>query len=194
LLVFNRIWSYNPPQLELRFFELACNAPAAGQRSRHRVISEEKEDIMPKPPASNTARYPATLYPPPDAPNLGDTEDQRRLSPAAFRTFLNIMRHWKVRDEDARILLGGVSNGSFYKWKQDGIDLLREDTLRRISYLIGIFKSLNILFSEPLADRWVLLPNTNEIFAGRTPLAYMLLGGAPAMATVRQLLDARRGG
>ncbi len=104
------------------------------------------------------------------------------------------MRHWKVRDEDARALLGGVSNGTFYQWKQSGGKLLEQDRLMRISYLIGIFKSLNILFSLPLADQWVHLPNKNEIFAGRSPLEYMLRGGTPAMDTVRQLLDARRGG
>jgi hypothetical protein len=38
------------------------------------------------------------------------------------------------------------------------------------------------------------LPNTNPIFAGRTPLDYILRGGTPAMDIVRRLLDARRGG
>jgi hypothetical protein len=38
------------------------------------------------------------------------------------------------------------------------------------------------------------LPNTNPIFAGRTPLDYILHGGTPAMDVVRRLLDARRGG
>jgi len=149
---------------------------------------------LPKPPAGNIASYPSTLYPPPDFPNLGALEDRRRLSPAALRAFLSIMRHWGVRDEDARVLLGGISNGTFYQWKQAGTKLLDQDRLMRISYLIGIFKSLNILFSATLADRWMQLPNANEIFAGRTPLEYMLRGGTPAMDTVRQLLDARRGG
>jgi hypothetical protein len=45
-----------------------------------------------------------------------------------------------------------------------------------------------------LADKWVQLPNSNSIFDGQTPLAYMLKGGQPAMQTVRRLLDARRGG
>lgn len=49
------------------------------------------------------------------------------------------------------------------------------------------------LHSLKLADEWAGLPNTNRIFAGMTPLAYMLRGGAPAMLTVRRLLDARRG-
>jgi hypothetical protein len=147
-----------------------------------------------KPPASNTAAYPSTLYPPPGFPNLGSLEDRRRLSPAALRSFMRIMHHWDVRDEHARVLLGGVSNGTFYQWKQGSEKLLDQDRLLRISYLIGIFKSLNILYSTVLADRWMQLPNTNAIFAGRTPLEYILSGGTPAMHTVRQLLDARRGG
>ena len=140
------------------------------------------------------AVYPATLYTPPAYPNLGDPEERRRLSPAALRAFFNIMGHWEVRDTDARLLLGGVSNGTFYSWKTGVVKPLEQDRLLRISYLIGIFKSLNILFSTQLADRWIQLPNSNEIFTNRTPLAYMLSGGAPAMDTVRRLLDARRGG
>ena len=141
------------------------------------------------------AQYPTTLFPAPEFPNLSDPDQRRRLSPAAFRSFLNIMAKWGVRDEDARTLLGGVSNGSFYAWKSSGgAKLLDEDKLLRISLLLGIFKSLNILFSPALADQWVRLPNANALFAGRTPLAYMLAGGSPAMTVVRQLLDARRGG
>ena len=45
-----------------------------------------------------------------------------------------------------------------------------------------------------VADEWARLPNTNRIFVGSTPLACMMKGGAPAMQTVRRLLDARRGG
>lgn len=66
--------------------------------------------------------------------------------------------------------------------------------LRRVSYLVGIFKALNILYSEELADRWMQLPNKNRIFGGDTPLAYLIRGGLPAFQTVRRLLDARRGG
>ena len=140
------------------------------------------------------ASYPSTLYAPAAFPNLGDREERRRLSPAALRAFFNISKHWELRDQDARRLLGGVSNGTYYSWKSGATVELKPDMLLRISYLIGIFKSLNILFSLPLADRWVQLPNSNEIFQNRTPLAYMLSGEAPAMDTVRRLLDARRGG
>ena len=72
--------------------------------------------------------------------------------------------------------------------------MLDADRLLRVSYLVGIFKALNILHSRALADEWVQLPNSNRIFGGVTPLAYMLKGGVTSMQTVRRLLDARRGG
>jgi hypothetical protein len=72
--------------------------------------------------------------------------------------------------------------------------VLERDRLTRVSYLIGIFKALRILHSETLADEWVHLPNSNPVFAGQTPLAYMMRGGLPAFQTVRRLLDARRAG
>ena len=144
--------------------------------------------------AARGAVYPASRYPAAELPNLGDLEERKRFTPAALRAFFNIMRHWEIRDEDARLLLGGVSNGTFYNWKNGLAKPLEQDRLLRISYLIGIFKSLNILFSQELADRWVRLPNSNAIFTSRTPLEYMLRDGAPAMDMVRRLLDARRGG
>lgn len=138
-------------------------------------------------------QYPTTRYrvaPPVDLAARGERE---RLSGAALKAFFNIMARWKVRDEDARALLGGVSNGPFYEMKRTPERVLDADRLTRISYLIGIFKALRILHSDDLADEWVRLPNRNPVFGGQTPLAYMVRGGLPAMQTVRRLLDARRG-
>jgi hypothetical protein len=145
----------------------------------------------------NTTRafaYPATLYAPPALPDLSRLEERRRLSPAALRAFFNIVERWGVRDEDARQLLGGISNGKYYQLKQDPHHVLEQDRLLRISYLIGIFKALNILYSPRLADAWVQLANANPMFNGRTPFSYIVQGGTPAMERVRSLLDARRGG
>jgi len=126
-------------------------------------------------------------------PDVASKPVRQRLSPAALRAFFRVIKHWKVRDEDARTLLGGISNGTYYKLKQNASTILTQDQLIRISLLIGIFKALNILYSRDLADAWVQLANTNAMFAGRTPLSFMLQG-QPAMMRVRQLLDARRGG
>ena len=43
------------------------------------------------------------------------------------------MTRWKVRDEDARALLGGVSNGPFYEMKRNTDRVLEADRLTRIS-------------------------------------------------------------
>ncbi len=139
-------------------------------------------------------RYPASRYQPNPPPDLGARSERERLSSPALKAFFNIMARWKVRDEDARALLGGVSNGPFYEMKRNPDRLLDTDRLTRISALVGIFKALHILHSRRLADEWVRLSNTNQIFAGETPLAYMMRGGLPAILTVRRLVDARRAG
>lgn len=138
--------------------------------------------------------YPATRYEPSPLVDLTSDAVREQLSPGALRAFFNIMARWRIRDEDARALLGGISNGPYYQWKRDPNRTLSNDALLRVSYLVGIFKALNILHAETLADDWVRLPNSNRIFAGQTPLHYMIAGGMPALQVVRRLLDARRGG
>jgi hypothetical protein len=138
--------------------------------------------------------YPRTQYEPAEIVDLSDPQERERLSKGALQAFFNIMSHWKIKDDDARKLLGGIGNGTYYDYKKNPQRVLDQDKLTRISYLIGMFKALNILHSQALADRWVQLSNRNRIFGGQTPLAYMIKGGTPAMQIVRRLLDARRGG
>jgi Protein of unknown function (DUF2384) len=126
--------------------------------------------------------------------DLGAKAERERLSASALKGFFNIAAKWKLRDEDARELLGGVASSSFYEWKKSPKRVLEVDRITRISYLVGIYKSLHILYGDKLADTWISLPNSNSLFAGRTPLQHMLGGGLLAMQTVRALLDARRGG
>ena len=134
-------------------------------------------------------------YPVEVAANLADPATRKRLSPAGIKAFLRIMDRWRIKDQDARDLFGGVSSGSFYGLKKEPRRrVLDQDTLTRISLLIGMFKALNILYSRRLADAWMTLPNSNPMFRGSTPLAYILRLGQPGMVEVRQMLDARRGG
>ena len=130
----------------------------------------------------------------PTAVDLSRKESRARLSPAAIKGLLRIAAHWKLKDEDTRALLGGISSGSFYGLKNRTPKTLNEDQLTRVSLLIGVFKALNILFGQPLADGWISLPNSNPMFGGASALNYMKKGGIPAFLRVRQLLDSRRGG
>ena len=128
------------------------------------------------------------------AVDLSTRAAQVHLSRAAVPAFFKLADAWSLKDESARQLLGGVSNGVFYQLKRGDKKTLDQDRLTRISLLLGIFRALNILYSRKLADAWVELPNANPMFQGDAPLAYMIKGGVPAFVRVRQLLDARRGG
>jgi hypothetical protein len=142
-----------------------------------------------------TPTYPETRYAPVQPVNLASKDERARLSASALKGFFRLAKRWSLRDEDAKQLLGGVTNGPYYEMKRhpDG-RVLDPDTLLRISYLLGTFKALTSLHGQPLADEWISLPNSNRIFGGGTPLGYMIRGGLPAMATVRRLLDARQAG
>src|SRR5918993_2413214 len=134
--------------------------------------------------ASARPRYPRTAAPAAALPDLSARDTRERLSPAALRGFFAIMNRWQVRDDIARQLLGGVSNGTFYDMKRDPSRVCSADELTRISYLLGVFKALNVLHDDVLADAWMQLPNVNRLFGGDTPLEYVARGGIPAMEQV----------
>jgi hypothetical protein len=138
--------------------------------------------------------YPKSRFEPAVLIDLNSKTERERLSKSALKGFFKLNAAWQLRDDDARELLGGLSSSAFYEWKKNPDRVLEVDRITRVSYLLGIYKALHILYGDKLADEWVHLPNTNPIFNGRTPLAHMLAGGLLAMQTVRKLLDARRGG
>src|SRR5262245_13684696 len=141
-----------------------------------------------------TVQQPIAGFSTTEAVDLSSRGVQERLSRPAIPAFFKLAQAWSVRDEAARQLLGGVSNGVFYQLKRGQKKTLDQDKLTRISLLLGIFRALNILYSRKLADAWITLPNSNAMFHGDSPLNYMIKGGVPALVRVRQLLDARRGG
>ncbi len=110
-------------------------------------------------------------------------------APAAFA------RSSTLTEAQARSLLGGVASSTWHAWKTNPRGKqLDQDTLTRISLSIGIYKALNIYFNKPLADRWITLGNRGPMFAGHSPLEYMIQNGVPGMVDVRRMLDAWRGG
>jgi uncharacterized protein (DUF2384 family) len=110
---------------------------------------------------------------------------------AALRGFFHIMDAWGVGAEDARVLLGSPAERTYYAWRAGNAVRVPADTLRRIGYVAGIFKALQILYSDAqLADTWVKRPN--RAFGGQTPLQRMRAGDVIDLAAVRGYLDAAR--
>jgi len=126
-------------------------------------------------------------------PDLSTLSDRQRLSPSAIKGYFAILDKWKLDPDAGAALLGGIPRASFYKLKKTPTTLT-QDALTRISYVVGIYKALHILLPEEYADAWMMRPNDNILFGGRTPLAYVIHGGFPALERVRSLLDAARGG
>ena len=110
-----------------------------------------------------------------------------------MRAFFRQVELWGLTMEEARVLLGRPSRARLYNWKAGRVRGLPYDTVQRISYLLGIHKALQILYSEPhLADAWVR--RANVAFGGQSALERMLAGDVSDLAAVRAHLDAARGG
>lgn len=116
------------------------------------------------------------------------------LAAPALRAYFELAERWNLRAADQRKLLGDPPESTFYKWKRERDGALSRDTLERISYLLGIWKSLQILFPDPTqADAWLHKPNVATLFGGQSALERMLSGNVSDLYVVRQYLDAQRG-
>jgi hypothetical protein len=113
--------------------------------------------------------------------------------PVALDVFTPMADAWGLSTEEQMRLLGSPPRSTFFKWKKDGGGLPR-DTVERISHLMTIWKSLEILYTDPtLSDSWLRKPN--EFFHGASALDVMLEeGNFSDIVRVRQYLDAQRGG
>jgi len=121
--------------------------------------------------------------------------DRRGLSAPALRTFFRIAELWGLSADEQRTLLGVTAPSTFFKWKKDPNTVLPKDTLERISYILGVYKALQVLLpNEKAADAWVRRPNAAPLFGGKSALDRMLSGQVADLFVVRQYLDAQRGG
>lgn len=122
----------------------------------------------------------------------GGPDTYRSLLPAIF----NIFRCWQLTDAQQMFLLGAPTEKVLYSWKGEPEKAkLTQDTLEHASYILGIYRSLQILFPQPgLADRWLSTANDNPLFKGATPIDSMLAESIVDLAIVRNFLDAQRSG
>lgn len=121
--------------------------------------------------------------------------DAKALSGPALRTFFRIADAWRLNIDDQVKLLGEPARSTFFNWKKSRDVELYRDTLERISYIVGIYKALQILLPDPAAaDAWVHKKNNAPLFGGKSALERMLSGQVSDLFIIRQYLDAQRGG
>ena len=117
-----------------------------------------------------------------------------RLSGPGLRTFFRIAEAWRLTIAEQQKLLGGVAKQTVYNWKARPQEArLTSDQLDRISYVLGIYKALNILFTRPeQADTWLRRENSAPPFGGRPAADLVFSGRMEDLMRVRRYLDGVR--
>lgn len=122
--------------------------------------------------------------------------DEAQLGRVAIKLFFGITEEWRLTDEQRCTLAGLGTRTTLHNWRRklDAGDPIKlpKDTLERLSYLAGIYKGVQLLFSDPMQwKNWVRKPNSD--FGGRSALDRMLAGRVVDLVDVRRYLDAWRG-
>jgi len=117
----------------------------------------------------------------------------KNINKVALEAFFNIGKLWKLTNAQEMNLLGlSNSSSTYYNWKKNKNGILSNDTLDRISYILGIFKSLRIIFEDKNQGyEWIM--KENSAFNGKSALDILLQGKIVDLSRVRSYLDAQRG-
>lgn len=112
------------------------------------------------------------------------------MATTSLRTVFRIAKAWRLTPQQVHQLLGSPSRSSFCRWKAGNVGRVPSGLLERLSYVLGIYKSLQLLLPDPaLADAWVRRPNDAPLFAGQPPLDRMLGGLISGLFVVCDHLD-----
>jgi len=103
-----------------------------------------------------------------------------------FRATLNLFSLWDITDEEAATLLD-LPVRTYRRWKAGEIGRIDRDSKARLSNLMGIHKTLRIIFREPQRGyAWIKKPNS--AFAQKSALEVMLGGELTDLMRVRRYL------
>ncbi len=125
---------------------------------------------------------------------LRDAELRRNYSGTAIKAFIRIMETWDMSIMARCAILGDVPKQTYYKWARGDVGTLSRDQLERIGITLGIFKGLQLLFTDEGGRmRWFKSPNIDYAFKGKSPAERMTEGGITDMYAVRRYIDGLRG-
>jgi len=120
--------------------------------------------------------------------------DPAQINAIALKAYARVVDAWTLNLKEAASL-ADMSESTWKRAKKpDFAGELTKDQLLRLSAVIGVYKSLQLYFSEPLARSWFTRPNAGPLFGGSRPVDTAIEGGLPQILAVRTYLDALRGG
>lgn len=126
------------------------------------------------------------------AASAASQPDRKDLTGPALRTFFRIADAWALKEQEQMRILGLDNRSTFQSWKRGAVAAIPKDALERISYVMGIYKGLQILLPKSAND-WVRKPNRASVFGGRPAIDRMTSGNVADLYVVRQYIDAQRG-
>ena len=122
-------------------------------------------------------------------------DDEKAIGHVALKGFFGICREWGCTEEEMMQMLGGVSQSTLTKYQALPHLNLSRDTLERISYILGIYKSLRIMYpTAERANRRIRLETSEAPFAGTSALNFMARGSTKHLMEARRYFDAKRAG
>ncbi|WP_339650143.1 antitoxin Xre-like helix-turn-helix domain-containing protein [uncultured Marinobacter sp.] len=122
-------------------------------------------------------------------------DNEKAKGHVALKGFFGICREWGCTQEEMMQLLGGVSHSTLAQYQQLPQVKLSQDTLERISYILGIYESLRVMYpTAERANRRVRLETSEVPFAGASALDFMARGSLKHLAETRRYFDAKRTG
>lgn len=125
-------------------------------------------------------------------PEASDTEALR--GHVALKGFFNICREWGCSQDEMMQMLGGISRSTLAKYHKLPYIKLSRDTLERISYILGIYKSLRVMYpTAERANRRIRLATSEIPFSGTSALDFMARGSMKHLMQARRYFDAKRG-
>ena len=112
----------------------------------------------------------------------------------AWKSLQQLIPRFGFNENEGQRLMGDMPRSSYHKGLSNHNVRLNRDQKERISYLLGIYKALRILFIDSAqAMSWIDRSNNLAPFNGLTPRAYMMEGSLVRLAEVRRFLDFWRG-
>ncbi len=111
------------------------------------------------------------------------------------KMIMNLFDLWELGNEDQAALLGLSTKGrmSLSRYRKGSPFADNQDLLDRAGHLLGIHKSLRLIFphNKNLAYRWISQPNKR--FENKSPLAIMKERRFEGLLAIRRYLDFERG-
>lgn len=112
----------------------------------------------------------------------------------ALKGFFRITEEWGCNADERSKLLGGPSRTTLYNYAKLNPTKLSNDTMERISYILGIYKALQVLYpTHERANRRIRLKTSDIPFCGKSAMEFMTQGSMMNLMMTRQYFDAKRG-